>query len=231
MWPRTSPWTRASSPASWRGALYSPLTSALIPELIRRAEAGDFQGLLALGLVNERSAENMSAGMQLSVVCAEDYPRIARETAAAQSAQSLFGDHLLRSHMRACELWPKGAVEASYYEPVVSPVPALILSGDLDPVTPPSWGDAVAEHLRNARHIVVPGTGHGAVATGCGARLINDFIERGTAVELDTACLGGLRRPPFFLTPAGPDPAGTGARTGDPRRAPEQALRRGDGGR
>ena len=69
---------RRLSPTSSQG-LCSPVTSALIPELIRRAEANDFQGLLALGLVGERAAENLSLGMQLSVICAEDYPRIASD--------------------------------------------------------------------------------------------------------------------------------------------------------
>ena len=191
------------------GALYSPLTAALIPELIRRAHAGDFQGLLALGLVNERAAENMSVGMQLSVVCAEDYPRIKPDDAVRESEGSVFAEHLLRSQLRACEFWPKGRVPASYYEPVTSAVPALVLSGDLDPVTPPFWGETVATYLRNSRHIIVPGTGHGTVATGCGARLVQDFVERGTVDGLDTSCLEGLRRPPFFLTPAGPDPGAT----------------------
>jgi pimeloyl-ACP methyl ester carboxylesterase len=191
------------------GALYSPLTAALIPELIRRAEADDFQGLLALGLVNERASENMSTGMQLSVVCAEDYPRISADDAVRQAEGSVFAGHLLRSQVRACEFWPKGSVPASYYEPIISAVPTLVLSGDLDPVTPPSWGESVARHLQNSRHIVVPGTGHGAVATGCGARLVQEFIDRGSTDNLDTSCLEGLRRPPFFLSPAGPDPAGS----------------------
>ncbi len=190
------------------GALYSPLTSALIPELIKRAEANDFQGLLALALVNERAGENMSAGMQLSVVCAEDYPRITPDDAAREAKGSVFAGHLLRSRMRACEFWPKGVVPAGYYEPVTSAVPVLVLSGDLDPVTPPSWGEAVTRHLQNARHIIVPGTGHGAVATGCGARLVQEFVDRGATDGLNTSCLEGLERPPFFLTPAGPDPAG-----------------------
>jgi hypothetical protein len=92
---------------------------------------------------------------------------------------------------------------------VVSDVPVLILSGDLDPVTPPTWGEAVLPHLSHGRHIIVPGTGHGAIGTGCGIRLINQFIEHGSAESLDLSCLEGLRRPPFFLSPAGPDPAGT----------------------
>lgn len=192
------------------GALYSPVTASLIPELVARAEGGDFQGLLALALVNETAGENMSLGMQLSVICAEDYPRITPEDVARESADTLFAGHLLTARLKACEFWPRGTVSPGYYAPVASPVPVLILSGDLDPVTPPSWGEATSRQLPNARHLIVPGTGHGALTTGCGARLVRTFIERGTAEALDTSCLDGLKRPPFFLTPAGPDPAGRG---------------------
>jgi hypothetical protein len=90
-------------------------------------------------------------------------------------------------------------------------VPALILSGDVDPVTPPPWGEAVARHLKNARHVAVPATGHGVVGTPCGQRLIEQFLEDGSAAGLDTSCIGDVRRPPFFVTPAGPDPGGTRA--------------------
>ena len=33
----------------------------------------------------------------------------------------------------------------AYYAPVTSPVPALVLSGELDPVTPPTWGLEVVQ--------------------------------------------------------------------------------------
>jgi hypothetical protein len=89
---------------------------------------------------------------------------------------------------------------------VTSAVPALVLSGDLDPVTPPTWGQSAADHLSNSRHIVAPATGHGVIATGCGLRLIREFIIAGRADGLDISCIGSLRRPAFFLLPAGPDP-------------------------
>jgi pimeloyl-ACP methyl ester carboxylesterase len=187
-------------------ALYAPLTSSLVPELIKRAEANDFQGLVALGLAGEGATQNMSVGMQLSVICAEDFPRIQTGDAVRESTGSIFGGYLMTARMKACEFWPKGGVPPGYYDPVASPVPALILSGDLDPVTPPTWGDSIAPHLPNARHIVIPNTGHGALLTGCGARIVRDFIERGSTEGLKTTCLRSLKRPPFFLSPAGPDP-------------------------
>ena len=190
------------------GALYVPLASSLIPELLVRAESNDFQGLLALAMMGEGVAQNMSYGMHLSVVCAEDYPRITPADIERETAGTLFEAYLIDARMKACEIWPKGEVAPSYYEAVKSDVPVLVLSGDLDPVTPPTWGENVLPHLSNARHVVVPGTGHGALSTGCGARLVRQFLERGSAQDLDLGCTQAMRRPPFFVTPAGPDPSG-----------------------
>jgi pimeloyl-ACP methyl ester carboxylesterase len=189
-------------------ALYAPTMSSLVPELLRRAEANDFQGLLALASLRESGADNMSLGMQLSVICAEDFPRITAGERSREASGKLFAAYLMTPQMKACEFWPKGTLPESYYEPVRSSVPVLLMSGDLDPVTPPTWAEEVRATLPNSRHIVVPGTGHGVIATGCGVRLARDFIQRGSVDGLDTSCVASLKRPPFFLTPAGPDPGG-----------------------
>ena len=119
----------------------------------------------------------------------------------------MFGASLVAGQVKACDGWPTGAIDASYYDPVVSDVPALVLSGDLDPITPPSWGEAVVQHLKNGRHVVAPATGHGVIGNPCGPRLISEFIQQGSAMHLTTRCFNGVRRPPFFVSPAGPDPA------------------------
>jgi pimeloyl-ACP methyl ester carboxylesterase len=185
------------------GALYSPLTASLVPALIARAEQNDFQNLLALAYADEGSADNLSVGMQLSVLCSEDATRVTEEDVGRQSAGTVFGLHLLRGQLKACAIWPRGDVAEAYFEPVTSDVPALVLSGDLDPVTPPGWGESVARHLTKARHVTVPATGHGVIGTPCGQDLIRHFIERGRADDLDTSCVSRVRRPPFFLTPSG----------------------------
>ncbi|MFN2444450.1 MAG: alpha/beta hydrolase, partial [Vicinamibacterales bacterium] len=188
------------------GTLYSPLISSLLPELLARAEADDFQGLITLLSLNDPALENMSVGMQLSVLCAEDLPRVGAADAARRSAATLFAP-LVEARLRACESWPTGVVPPDYHEPVVSAIPTLVLSGDLDPVTPPSWGESVAKHLRQSRHLVMPATGHGVLLTGCGRRLVREFLEQARADGLDTKCVNVAKRPPFFLSPAGPDPA------------------------
>ena len=52
----------------------------------------------------------------------------------------------MRNQRLACEFWPEGKVEPAFYEPVTSNMPTLVLSGELDPVTPPVWGEQIAKH-------------------------------------------------------------------------------------
>jgi pimeloyl-ACP methyl ester carboxylesterase len=187
-------------------ALYSPTTAAMVPLLLDHAARGDYQSLLALAFAGDQS-DSVSVGMQLSVLCSEDADHIAPSDVAQASSTTVFGRHLLAGQLTACSVWPRGALPANYAQPVESDVPALVLSGDLDPVTPPSWGDAVVSHLSHGRHFVASGTGHGVATTPCGARVIADFLEHGTTAGLDTRCLADPARPPFFLTASGPDPS------------------------
>ena len=186
-------------------ALYSPLTASMVPALVDAAERNEFQSIFALGLAGG-GGDSMSVGMQLSVLCSEDAARVTPADVQQANVGTVFGSHLLGNQLKACEIWPRGAVDASYYEPVVSDVPALVLSGDLDPVTPPTWGESVVKSLKNGRHITVPGTGHGVVGTACGQQLIQDFLDSASAASVDASCVRAIKRPPFFVTPAGPDP-------------------------
>jgi hypothetical protein len=149
----------------------------------------------------------MAIGMQLSVICAEDAPRNSDEDLKRESESTLFGKYVMSIQQQACGFWPRGKVADSFYEPVNSAIPTLVLSGELDPVTPPTWGEQVAKTLTNSRHIVIPGTGHTAGGTGCGQRIMREFIEKGAVGDLDTSCIGKVKRPAFFLSPAGPDPS------------------------
>ena len=193
-------------------ALYSPTVTALVPAIVAAAERNDFQSMLALAGINGSDEPNMSIGMQLSVICAEDAPRNTAEDLKNGAASTLFGDYIMTIQQRGCEFWPRGMVDASYYEPVTSSIPTLVMSGEVDPVTPPEWGEAVAKTLSNSTHLVMPGTGHTPGGTGCGQRVMKSFIDLGTVEGIDTACVERVRRPGFFVTPAGPDPTAGGAK-------------------
>ena len=179
--------------------LYVPELASLLPYGVYAAAEGDFNPLLAQNLeFADDVSENLSLGMHLSVVCSEDVPRITADDLAALR-QSFFGRALVDDFVRACKLWPRGSVPADFYEPVRSDVPALILSGGIDPATPPHHGEAVAATLPNARHFVAPQLGHGVSAHGCAPRLIESFIRAADSRALDGRCLERIPRPLFAL--------------------------------
>jgi pimeloyl-ACP methyl ester carboxylesterase len=179
--------------------LYVAELASLLPFGVSAAAGGDFNPLLAQNLEFASDvSENLAVGMHLSVICAEDVPRITPADLRVLPA-SFFGGALVDDFMRACALWPRGKIPADYYDPVVSDVPALILSGGVDPATPPRHGERVAATLPNARHLVAPHLGHGVSLHGCAPRLIESFVRKASARELDGKCLERIPRPLFVL--------------------------------
>ena len=85
-------------------------------------------------------------------------------------------------------------------KPVAGPFPALLVSGERDPVTPARWGEEVARTLPNAVHVVVPDGGHGFEGmrgADCIDKLFDELVERGTARGLDTSCVAKIARQDF----------------------------------
>ena len=179
--------------------LYVAELASLLPYGVSAAVSGDFNPLLAQNLeLADDIAENLAVGMHLSVICAEDIPRITRADLDALN-QSFFGRALVDDFIRACGIWPRGKLPDDYYTPVKSNVSALILSGGIDPATPPRHGAMVAATLPNSRHFVAPALGHGVSLHGCAPRLIESFIRAGSAKDLDGRCLQRIPRPLFVL--------------------------------
>ena len=204
--------TARSFAAIVRNVLYDPDVTALLPLTIAQLEKGDARGFLAQADALTKSTE-VAEGMHLSVYCGEEFDRLssgggARAASALplSQAEELFGGQLVEGYAKSCAGWPRGEVNASLFQPVVSDVPVLILSGALDPVTPPEFGDQVGKTLSNARHVVAPGASHGVSARGCAAKVIARFIDKALPADLDAACIETPGRPAFFLDFAGPKP-------------------------
>ena len=192
-----------------RAVLYSPQSAALVPLMVESALDGDFGPLMTFA--DPAAGPELSVGMFLSVICAEDIPFVTPEEAAAAAEESFLDEAMVMQLEEACAVWPRGELPPGYREPVRSGAPALVLSGELDPVTPPRWGERVAATLTGARHLVVPGAGHGTLSSGCVPRLIEEFLDAADPEVLDPACLEDLARPAFWLSGTGPvAPAGDG---------------------
>jgi len=180
---------------------YSPELASLIPELLQRARDDDYAPLIAASLaLTSDLPEQMNAALHFSVTCAEDVPRIDATT----RTKVLFGSRAGRMAERiiaVCDSWPRGTMPADFGMPVTSDVPVLLLSGGLDPVTPPAYGAEVAKTLSHSRHVVAPGYGHIVSPHACAPRLVSAFVDRAGFDKLPESCiaeLGQSRRPPFF---------------------------------
>jgi len=145
--------------------------------------------------------------MHNSVVCAEDVPFYADAKIDRDAlARTYIGTTQLDGLIEICRIWPRGVADPDLHAPLNSRVPALVLSGELDPVTPPANGAAVAKEFSDSLHIVVAGQGHGQLATGCVPRLMAQFIDAGTTRTIDASCTKGIVGLPFFLDYSGPAP-------------------------
>lgn len=193
-----------------RGALYVPATAAVLPAALERATQGDVGPLMAMSLSQaSRRETSLALGLHLSVVCAEDVPRLAQAT---DRPGADFGTQYLDFYTRACAEWPRGEVSEAFYRIAPLAAPVLALSGGADPVTPPRHGERVVKALGPAaRHAVVPQAGHGVMGLPCMRDVLFRFInaptaEAAAAVPVD--CAAALPRPAAVAPVSAPSASG-----------------------
>jgi pimeloyl-ACP methyl ester carboxylesterase len=173
--------------------VYQPEMAALLPEILSRAEHGDFAPLAATLSAFDDSTDNaLNGALFYSVTCAEDVPRITTERKSV--LDDLRSAGLAARVIDVCGIWPRGTMPDDFATPVKSGVPVLLLSGGLDPVTPPAYATEVAATLTDARSIVAPGFGHIVSSHGCAPRLVASFVDAAGFDTLPASCIDYLQR-------------------------------------
>ena len=189
--------TRGSFIDLVRLMLYDPQSITLLPLVLHQAAQGEFGGVATIGFIAEHQIAGIIAGgMSLSVICAEDTPFISESDIKQATDGTYYGDWRARAIIAACKEGPRGKIPANYSEPVKSDVPVLMISGDVDPVTPPWLAADAASHLPHSTQIVGKSWSHSSISD-CGNRVMAEFMSRGTADGLDAACMQDGKRPPF----------------------------------
>ncbi len=183
-----------------RGPLYAPALAAALPAAIGEATRGRFEPLAGVATAfGGRRGAQIAAGMHFAVVCAEDFPRLARST---DKPGADFGGAFATLYDEVCPTVARGAVPDGFYTMPPAPAATLVLSGGLDPVTPPRHGERAAQALgAKARHVVVPNAGHGVMGIGCMRDVLYRFVDAVTddeALKVDAACVTAIPRPPMF---------------------------------
>jgi len=178
--------------------LYDTSALPLLPKIIYDASQGDLamigqiRGLLLMKM------EVVSRGMYTTVLCHEENPF---STSAAHQAVLAEYPHLARIFENAatgklgyqiCAGWEAGQAAALENQPVDSDIPALVMAGEFDPISPPAWSEHAAKTLENAYYFEYPAVGHGAsVVSGCPQEMTIDFFNDPSRAPADS-CIADL---------------------------------------
>jgi pimeloyl-ACP methyl ester carboxylesterase len=186
---RRFPDGRAVLTSALMAALSSAATASRLPAIIDSGKVADLLSLAS----GAGGGGPLASGVYLSIICGEDVPLLRPED-LERAANTVIGDASLRGLMRTCAPWPHAPVLNQLPE---SSVPALLISGEIDPITSPDQAQQLAAALSQSRHIILRATGHTGAANLCATGMIAQFIETANAAAIDTACASATERPPF----------------------------------
>jgi pimeloyl-ACP methyl ester carboxylesterase len=195
-----------------RLASYSDQQAALLPLSLHMANRrNEYAPLAAQYLLAAASYDAVLAyGMHNSIVCTEDVPFFASQKIdRSVLGKTFLGASQIDSLESLCGEWPSGVLDADLHLPLASNVPALLLSGTADPVTPAEFGAEAAKGFSHALHVQLAEQGHGQLMHACIDRLMADFLlaaGSGREEKVDHGCADRARPSPFFITMNGPAP-------------------------
>ncbi len=181
--------------------LYSPSFLPFVPIYVSVTKAGNYRAFAnILSELFVGGDGSNSDGMYLSVVCSDT----AQFTSEFQINRFL--DRVTPAYRRllgasplaiqkTCRQW---GVPADFFAqfPVISDIPTLLQVGYFDPITPPSYAEAVDSRLFNKEFVFYPAGAHGASAYPsaepgdegeCAQGILAAFFENPTA-EINTSC-------------------------------------------
>ena len=197
--------TRATLASALRFLAYNPQSQTMIPYLVHEAATTGQPARLASQalIVTDQMTDLIAVGLNFAVGCSEDWPGWPDMPG---QEDTLLGNSMKELYDRICTDWPLADVPTDFHQPFSSDVPILILSGELDPVTPPEYGEEARAQFSNSRHLVARGRGHIVLTQPCISGIAAEFMTNAGFEELDTDCMDRLGPEPFFLNLLGPAP-------------------------
>jgi pimeloyl-ACP methyl ester carboxylesterase len=183
--------------------MYLATQARSLPLVIDAASRGDFGPFLELALpAVDNSPPFLAEGAYQSFTCTDDVSRINVADIALLNDDSYLGDYRVEQQVRACELWPSGSYPVALDRPFEATVPALLITGERDPITPPSDAELMSRGLPNSRVVIVPHAGHlpfDGSDPECIDRVMLSFLASATVEGLDLSCIDALKPLPFIF--------------------------------
>lgn len=184
-----------------RMMLYSGADRGALPGMISRGADGHFDEWASRILITAVAVSaQIYEGMLLSVLATEDLPLYDTKAMEASSRETFLGAGLLDDVQGALAAWPRGELDESFMEPVRSDVPVLLISGEVDPVTPAGPAEEATRTLPNSLHLVFQHGSHDdAPFRPCIEGILETFYRTGSVKEIDTGCVASSPPVPFFV--------------------------------
>ncbi len=182
-----------------RFQLYSMEGRSMVPLVIHQAYLGNYQPLIGLIARNE-GEQLVYVGLLFNIVCNEDVPQVSSTLKLADANNNFDGAGTHLAWDMICPYFPQYRPSADFYQQVTADIPTLILSGNLDPVTPPSNGDFSDKTLPNSHHIIVENASHTVAISTCAKDIINEFLTKKDPEALDESCLEDIPQETFMTS-------------------------------
>jgi pimeloyl-ACP methyl ester carboxylesterase len=138
--------------------LEGPDSFAGMADFVERVEGGDWTAL-ALQVLPFRLRDSLSL-MTVAMDCASGQTAARRAVIAEESKRTILGDAINLPFPEVCEGVQVHDLGDEFRAPIVSEVPALLISGTLDGRTRPRQAEEARLGLTNAEHLVIDGAGH-----------------------------------------------------------------------
>jgi pimeloyl-ACP methyl ester carboxylesterase len=151
-----------------------------LPQLLHKLCSGDDRVLKPI-IYKLFADDSHSMGMRLSVWCSEEYPFENLSTAKKANIPSPYaGMKSSAVPLSICKVWRVKQAKDIENKPFSTNVPVLLINGEFDPDTPPSWGAALQKTFSNSYHFTFKGMSHTPTQywdNGCGMQLAQSFFN------------------------------------------------------
>jgi|APSaa5957512622_1039677.scaffolds.fasta_scaffold18375_2 pimeloyl-ACP methyl ester carboxylesterase len=182
---------------AFSGALSNTYLLPYMPLFIREVGAGNKDAMAAMiaAMSGGGASGDMHNSTFRSVMCYDEAPLSSLANFKSVAAQYPPSLNRIGYELDFCDDWPSGSATPDEVRPLHSDIPALILHGEYDRKTPPSFGREVASRLPNSFFYEFSGTGHYvSIEDSCAQGLVARFIDDPYATP-DATCLSA--RPPL----------------------------------
>ncbi|MFL6248866.1 MAG: alpha/beta hydrolase [Thermoanaerobaculia bacterium] len=138
--------------------LFAPANFAEMPDLVAAMEKGDWSVLAAYAAGNR--IPPLPSMMSVAMDCASGISAERKQRIAAEAKLTLLGDAINFPFPEICEGLGIPDLGDQFRSPLVTNIPALLISGTLDGRTRPRQAEELRRTMPNAVTLVIEGAGH-----------------------------------------------------------------------